>query len=389
MLKIQNLIFFVISSALVLSAPFPTPATASSVEVQNHGISISAAQFNNLILSGAFYNVTGIQVGSEFYLYAQGGLFNGGPLGPGQAECKFADRIFLFKAPFTSSGTKGQFQFVRRITDCTSFTNNQGESQNHAYGPGQVFYDGEYRLLVDRSDTVDFKEIHLGTSSDGINWTWEYMFRSTSNIEILSPVLLTRSPTNCHCNPFCHCHTKWWGFLNFNTPTSQGVARMEVDWGPEYPRGFRVSIWSGSQWKHVDDVTGEFSFTPDNVWPGIGVKTLFKNGDHFELWGYKNVPHNGCAPCMGDYDNGFAGTTFVFREVDDDFSFQPPEAVFSTVRCMPSDGHVGRLYPFRVNGPAGEKFLFSSSNDQNICSDDPAMFNEFVGMYTLATQVDQ
>lgn len=377
----------VISLVVVFFLTFSGPALSSSTEIQSHGTTVSATQFTGDPLSGAFYNVTGIRVGSEFFLYVQGALGDG-PVGPGQAGCPL-DKIFLFKAPYTSAGMKGEFEFVRRISPCTTFVNENGELKNSAYGAGQVFYDGQYRLLVDRSDQMLFKDIFLGTSTNGVNWTWELFIHSTSSneVEVVSPVLLPSSLKTCHCTPTCHCHNHWWGFFTFNSPSTQGTGQMKVDWGPEYPRGFRVSILSGGQWLIVNDNTGDFSFTPDNVWPGVSVKTLFNNQGHFELWGFKNVPHNGCAPCSGSYNNGFAGTTFIFRNVTEDFVFGPVESVDSNVRCMPSDSHVGRLYPFRVNGPSGEKFLFSSTNDQNICN--PNLFGDFQGMYTVTTEVDQ
>lgn len=320
---------------------------------------------------GTYYNPTGIQIGNDFYLYVMGGNWDHGPGG----TCT-GDKIFAFKAPYTASSMYGPFQYVTRISPC----------DGRSYGPGQVFYDGSYRIVADVSDQTTFDELVLGTSADGVSWSWQDFIKTDSGIQILAPVLVGSTLRRFYCDPTCHSHHTWWGYFPFSSGFSSFTGRMQVDVSTKWPRGFRVSILSGGQWQAVNDLTGEFSFIPDNVWSDVSVRSLLEDDGRWELWAYRNVAHNGCTTCTGSYNEGFAGSTFEFREVFADKSFGPVEPVHSLVRCMPSNGHVDRLFPFRVNDPSGRKLLYSATNDENICGQPPGS-NGFVGMYVVVTEV--
>ncbi|HEX2163020.1 MAG TPA: hypothetical protein VHM02_03650 [Thermoanaerobaculia bacterium] len=245
-------------------------------------------------------------------------------------------------------------------------------------------------MIADYTDdpfAEEFEELVLGTSTDGVHWTWED-FLNTDHLflEMHSPVMVADPTKEIICGLECHGHSYWWGFFNFNTPTTAGTGRMKVDVSTAYPRGFRVHILSGGVWQQVDDSTGFVNFAPDAVWPGVFSRSLMWNVDHWELWGYKNVSPNGCAPCSGGfYDNFGAGSTFTYRQVAGiNGSLGAPQGVFSNIRCMPSDHPIGRLYPFRVNGPSGRRFLYSTTNDANACKQ---LFNPFQGTYVVVTEV--
>jgi len=357
----------ILTILLISVAPF---SFGSSVEISGGQTVVSAVESGEpSSTGGAYNNPTGIPIGGDFFLYAQGGNWDHGPGG----SCP-GDKILAFKNPYTSTGMTTPFQFVTRISPC----------DGAAYGPGQVFSsNGQYYMVADRSDTVTFQELVLGTSTNGVQWTWQDFIRHTGSVEIYSPVLVSGLSWFV-CNPGCFSHTNWWGFFPFTTP-GRGTGRISVDVSNQYPRGFRVKILSGGQWVTVDDYTGEFSFTPDSVWNDVGVRSLAWDEDHWELWAFTNVPHNGCSPCDGEYDNGFAGTTFKFRNVySEGSSLGPIQQVYSMVRCMPSDSHVGRMFPFRVNDPSGSKLLYSSTTDENICT----TTNPFAGSYVVVTELD-
>lgn len=364
---------FVVAILMLSSLLFLGSAAASSVEVAGGQIVASAIQTGATATGGGtYYNPTGIDIGSDFFLYVMGGNWDHGPDGP----C-FGDKIFAFKSPYTAAGMYSAFQFVARISPC------DGKS----YGPGQVFHDGQYRMVADQSDQVNFSSLVLGTSSNGVYWTWQDFIASTNGVQLYAPVLQASTVQYCHCDSGCHCHSSWWGFFPFSSGGTQRTGRMSVELGSHYPRGYRVKILSGGQWLTVNDSTGEFSFTPDNVWPGVVVRSLVWDVDRWELWAHKNVPHNGCSNCTGSYNQGPFGSTFVFREVDTTGWMGPEETVYSAIRCMPADGHVARLFPFRVNDPSGRKLLYSATNDANICTQSPGD-NGYSGMQVVVTEVD-
>jgi hypothetical protein len=375
------------SAAIVLAILSTTclvgPISADTMELAGGQTIVSALQTPGMWdrKQGAYYHPTGIDIGNKFYLYVQGGNWDHGPSGPGQGPCE-GDKIFVFEADYTTQGMVTDMDFVRRISDC------DGVPLQHSWSPGQVFRDGsQYWMTSSRSDQANFHTVVLGNSSDGINWTWQDFLRADyggGDLEIHQPILVADPLRRIYCNPGCYSHHTWWGYFNFELPGFYwGTGRIVVDYSQQYPRGFRVKILSGGTWRIVDDWTGVVDFLPDDVWTGFNAKSLAWNVDHWELWGHKNVLHNGCAPCSGPYNNGFGGSTFTYREVSPTF-FGPEQTVLQGFRCMPSDSHMGRLYPFRVNDPTGRKFLYSMTNDKDICT---ATTNEWVGAHVVVTEL--
>jgi hypothetical protein len=378
--------------------------SAQSTETAGGQIVIGADQFTpGNLKSGTYYNPSGIVVGSKFYMYVQGGQFNDATAPWRSCD---GDQILLFSAPNTHAGLRGRFApgtivggSNARISPCETDTGNGSDgnpthtnspifSQKHHYTAGQVFYDGNYRIISAASNypgANDFTTLILGSSSDGVKWHWEQFIHSTSGVG-MAEMALQAGLSRFYCDPDCFAHTAWWGFFRIGF---SGTGLIKVDVSQKYPRGFRVWIYAtDSTWKQVDDLTGDYGFTPQKVWPGVVPKAINYNVDHYELWATSFTPHNGCSPCTGSYCNGFAGTTFSYRTVDSVFNLGPVQSVFSAIRCMPSDYSVGRHYPFRYNDPNAKKLLYSATNDRNIC-DPNICSNVFVGMYVVVTVVDK
>lgn len=401
----KTTVSLIVISVLLLSASASAQSVETAGTTANGQIIVGADQFTpGDLKSGTYYNPSGLVVGSRFYLYVQGGQFNSAtaPWKP----C-VGDKILLFSTPNTSAGLRSRFTpgstgtngSKARISPCETDTGNGSDgnpthtaspifAQQHHYTTGQVFNDGKYRMVAAASNypgATDFTTLILGSSTNGVQWNWEPFIRSTSGVG-MPEVAFQVGMSSAYCNPTCNTHTPWWGFFRIGFA---GTGLIKVDASAQYPRGFRVWIYANdSTWKQVDDVTGDYSFTPQNVWPGATPKSITFNVDHYELWAKINVAHNGCGACPSSTCNGSSGTTFFYRTVDDLFNLGPVQSVYSQIRCMPSNSSVGRLYPFRFNDLTGQKLLYSATNDQNIC-DTATCSNPFVGMYVVVTTVDR
>ncbi|HRC86619.1 MAG TPA: hypothetical protein PK413_13505, partial [Thermoanaerobaculia bacterium] len=278
------------------------------------------------------------------------------------------------------SGLVSPFAFSSRISPCTA--------TNYHYGVGGVFKSGsQYFLTADRANWPDanvFYEILLGSSPDGASWSWAPFVKSTGVSSILDVTLVSSTVSVFYCDPTCNAHTAWWGFFRTGpcANCADWVGRMKVDYSTAYPRGFRVWILSGGIYKQVNDTTGEFNFAPDNVWPetdaGYAPNALVPTASGgYELWATKSPAAGGCG-CSFQ-----GGSTLVYRTATDT-TLGPLQGVYSAARCMPSASSVGRLFPFVITGPTGQRLLYTSNNDKN-CSN--LASNPYQGMYIVATQL--
>ncbi len=59
--------------------------------------------------------------------------------------------------------------------------------------------------------------------------------------------------------------------------------------------------------------------------------------------------------------------------------------LYSTVRSMPSGYSEARMYPFRWNSPTGIRYMFSATNDANICT--KFLFNPHVGTQVVRARL--
>lgn len=353
----------VVQLAAALAATGQMQATL--VETAGPSVVIAADTFvPGFPTSGTYYNASGVVVGNELLMFVQGGQWDANPGCPGR------DAILLFTAPWTPQGVRSRFAYHGRISPCPAGAK--------AYGIGNVFFGrGKYNLIADETpDSVVFNRVVWFSSTNGkTNWTVEPFITHTlgSSFFFLDVVLYPQS------------NTTWWGFFKFgyNYPNKTGRLRVTFSWtGTPTYQVLRNGVWATLPKSGTE---GLLSFEPDDVGMGFEVNDLFKNGATVEAWGHSHVPHNGCAPCPPGYDNGFAGTTFLYRSATVS-SLGPTQGVYSCVRCLPSDSHVGRLFGFRVNGPDGKRLFYSSTNDQNIC--DPNLFSPFAGMYVVETDLD-
>jgi len=410
----------------------------------------------------AYYNTTGITIGSYLYVYHQGGGQ------PGEDNsCTGGDKIIAYRALITN-GVPGTFERVGRISPCVfSPTTDPGHPQHPnppaSYGPGQIFRATlggvtKYHLLADVSDTISFFNVWRAESSDGINWKWyisqdinnaqfngrretirdsadvvshtidivvqpQSFIHATSGVYMLNPILLsTGALTN---------NAQWWGFFNFWNGTGR-VGELLVDWDSSgtVPTVSVVSNVSGGTYSfHVLPQNGgaggssTLDIVPYALRSDVNVKTLLYDPTvaSYQLWGGANLgPYDanvncdttkrlvcntagGCATGDGSgcpfgqscnvflRNTGIAGEAiqgsgsgFLWWAVTR-FSFGGDNGVYSQTRYLPSGYELARAFPFRWNSPTGRRFLFSATNDANICSQ--FLFSGFFKMYIVKTEL--
>ena len=85
----------------------------------------------------------------------------------------------------------------------------------------------------------------------------------------------------------------------------------------------------------------------------------------------------------GDAPRG-RGAGFVFWRVTPSSS-GPANIVRSRTRFLPSGYAESRMFPFRWSSPTGRRFLFSATNDANICRE--LLFSSYYKMYVVRTEL--
>lgn len=247
-------------------------------------------------------------------------------------------------------------------------------------------------------------------------------FIRATSVGMLNPILLA---TNAAVN-----NAQWWGFFNF---WSDGFAigRMSVDWDSTgtTPAVRMVESVDGSQvrWRTLKADGGGFllDFQPYAFRTRANAKTLLYDAapGGYQLWaadetlgqygsgvncdttkvlrcdrpeGCATADGSGCEfgdSCnaflrnTGDFGDTWRGATagFVWWPVTR-FTFAPAPAVLeSGGRFMPSGYAEARLFPFRWNSPTGRRYLFSSTNDANICEE--FLFSAYYKMYVVRTEL--
>lgn len=269
----------------------------------------------------ALYNTTGITIGNYLYVYHQGDALSGQ-----SASCAHnSDKIIAYRALITN-GVPGTFERVGRISPCV-FSPVQTATNNPEYphirvsmGPGQIFQATvggvtKYHLLADASDTLLFRHVWRGESSNGIDWKW-YISDETNNTQfngvtetiqdsadvlthtinivvqnesfihsasetILNPILLS---TNAASN-----NASWWGFFNFGN----GIGQMSVDWDAMGNPTVKMVTNPGSPytWTTLTSTGGaggsaNLNFTPYSFKSNANAKTLLYDPTYggYQLW---------------------------------------------------------------------------------------------------------
>ncbi|HEY2828978.1 MAG TPA: hypothetical protein VGJ88_02600 [Thermoanaerobaculia bacterium] len=249
-------------------------------------------------------------------------------------------------------------------------------------------------------------------------------FIHTSSIYMLNAVLLSTSAFKNN--------SEWWGFFNFWSGSPQ-VGEMLVDWDSTgtVPTVSMVSAVSGGAYTFRTLAqnggaggSSELDFVPYGFRTNVNVKTLLYDptAATYQLWGGANIgPYDagnvscdttktlkcttpgGCrtgdgSGCpynqtcnvflrntgvAGDSIQG-SGSGFLWWPVNR-FSFGADNRVSSLTRFLPSGWEFARMFPFRWNSPTGRRFLFSATNDDNICTQ--FLFGGFYKMYVVKTEV--
>ncbi|MEM9598607.1 MAG: hypothetical protein AAGD06_30355 [Acidobacteriota bacterium] len=217
----------------------------------------------------------------------------------------------------------------------------------------------------------------------------------------------------------------WWGYLNFLQHGGDfGVTGLEVQWTASGPTiRYLEDHASGPRWRTA--VGGKIDTAPAALIQGATVKSLVFEDLQYQVWGGiragtygQNVgcdtdteiqcqTPGGCPTGDGSHvaqgefakpfwlNTGPQGpgqtgsaihTSGVAWWPASPGAVGPRNLVFSLVRPLPSGYGAARLFPFRWNAPGGGRYLFTATNDDNIC--DRFLFSPFLDMYTVGTTLE-
>ena len=247
-------------------------------------------------------------------------------------------------------------------------------------------------------------------------------FIHSTSVFILNPIMLSTNPgTN---------NAQWWGFFNYWSGTTN-VGEWVINWDATgtVPTVRVVTNVSGGTYTFTNlpysNGTSTLNVTPWAFLTRAGAKTLLFDtaGNNYQLWtstdSFANYDvgnvncnvgttltctnPNGClggdgstcpngAVChpflrntgvSGEAVSG-NGSGFYWYPVTR-FTFGGQNLVTSNVRYLPSGYELARAFPFRWNSPTGKRYLFSVTNDANICTQ--FLFSGFYKMYVVSTEL--
>ncbi|HEX3552176.1 MAG TPA: hypothetical protein VIA62_02985 [Thermoanaerobaculia bacterium] len=317
---------------------------------------------------GRFYRPTGIQVGNTYYMYVEGGAFTNTLTGPGSESCpQIGEKILAFSTPWTSQGLRQPFTYVAPVSPCIS------QPKAH-FITGSAFRsstDGQVKLLIDETyggsqvQSGDFKETLLGTSSDGVHFTWStFLKQSVVGSGTYSTYLVKLVQATGNTNWW---GTFWWAVCHVCDGTTHlelgdqvtAPGRIRVIMDSTNPRGYVVYILSGGTWKAVND-DGTFNFAPDTTSDILTQSIVFNNGQ-WEEWGDTAL----CTAMDGCSDGTSTDcSTFQYEVTNQGGGLGGVQMVTSMKRPMPTKNGLGRLGPFRMQDMNGVRLLYSSSTDR-------------------------
>jgi len=411
--------------ALVVLA-LPADAQAPNA-VAGPNVILSPFNFWSDPQMGRFYDPTAIVIGSNFFLYAHGGVYNFANGGPGSECSTTGEQILIFETPYTHDNIRSAAYGAPLYCASGCIHPAQGpwtykglaspcDSINHHYNAPGVFkssVDGQYKMMIDETDNGtdwaagDFKRTLLRTSSDGINWTAQqnpiggatppFLAQSTVNGQVVSVgfVKLVQGAS------------EWWGTFVFGTSCDCALGRIRVFQNPSNVRGFVAYIWSiDSQWHAVND-DGTFNYYPadTNSSPGMHRVTIVSHLGGYEAWGDPDyfTPTQPLDPKDPGCAYGSPESTHLEANIQEgvaDTTTPPPAmgaAVYVTSSLDTNSDHTknwplasqdtfGRMYPLRFDDNWGKYILFTSSLD-HMCWN--GLISSWRGLEILLTVFDK
>lgn len=228
-------------------------------------------------------------------------------------------------------------------------------------------------------------------------------------------------------------NAEWWGYLNFFKSGMAGTAAtvIKVDWSTGSPVVSRITHSSVKtpNWEFVELPNGNFVESP---LPVVARKMLAKSltyrpsTDTYELWGHANIgtcgfdvtcntenvltwngtdpfttvdgtnlqpgdsgrpfwlmvsPQGDIADCSSD---AFERSAIVWYPTTKE-SIGLRQLLHTDYRHNPSGYRTGMNYGFRWESPGGDDYIFTGTNDDNVC--DKWLFAHFADMYTTYSRI--
>jgi hypothetical protein len=269
-----------------------------------------------------------------------------------------------------------------RILPCDGIAPECSDTSYYYGGPSAFVDGGQLHMTAVRSPdgTNYFNTQLLGASTNGRDWTWRYLLKTSPNFEITG---VTLKYANIAGQDY------WWGFMGLqlrdpNPPYAVqywGIGAIRVHLSqhsnttatPDY---FQVKDVNNS-WSQQFEIGAQITVTPGII-SFVGVNPrLHSIGGQWQLWVDTGNANNGCGACHGGSGGSTFGSGFADVILDTSYGFQAPSSVGSYIRCLPADYSHSRIMPEPLEGLP---LLYSATNEIN-CRED------FKGQYIVVTQL--
>ena len=262
-----------------------------------------------------------------------------------------------------------------------------------------------FKLIASRTVAGDFNGIdemdaELGTSADGVNFTWTVLLKSfRTQIGVrLEDYVLVPHPT---------LSKVWVGTITwFDSQGRRRIAPWKVDWNTN-----TVYVANSAGQLQAIPVGGTLTFAPQaaalgrvtNITPATGAA-----GGRLEAWGTASGGTSGSGvqnnPCPPGFPNGVATSRYLTNRTDPQQVgstvvnyriFDPNTLTFTTnwiaitslVRGLPSDYAFAESWMADRFAAGGRDYVYTGSKDNVICNSVLVSWNPWAGSGILVTKV--
>jgi hypothetical protein len=345
----------------------------------------------------SFYGLYMIRRSGTLYAYVQGG----GAVGP-CAPTGGGDNFCVFKAPDTAQGWTGQGVTLENHwprPDDGWFWQVRAAFFDATYGK---FYLVASRTISGDTQTIDVMDAKLGTSVDGVNFTWSTLFTARkSSIGVrLEDYAIVPHPTHPGV---------WVGTITgFTLSTSTAfISPFRVDWNS---RIIQIADSAGV-WRSIP-VGGTLNFAPRATYAGrtTSIQAVNVTGvSRLEAWGAEPVSYSAGSgvqnnPCPPGFPSGVATARYLQNRLDlqqlgssvvsyrhfdpNTLTFTTPwTRITSSVRGLPSDYLWALSWMVYRLDTGGREYVYTGSKDGVICQN-ALTWNVWAGSGILVTKID-
>lgn len=341
---------------------------------------------------GTYYAPQVVTTSDTVWLFVMGGQFDGGP-----AEPCSGDKVLVFKLPLTLSGITSPINsntVKQRVSPC----DNVGDTTKlYHYSTGDIVFDDThktYRMISERwearSNTIKVRLFEGWYRNTGAGWNvnwYDFLNVAAGGPPRVTAFLL--EPDTFRAN-------RVFGNSYFRGYMKMGLAGM-AEVRAEFPplascptpglRCASIEFKRGGVWTQAANQT--LSFIPDALPQDFRISKLTTMNGRLELWGSVLGPSTtnpACGRCWNATEaQQSSAYAYSIVTLGPEWSLGTLNTITSTVRCMPAWHRSLRLGLAFIRLPSnGKLYMFSSSNDDDICD---TLDHPFHGMDIVWTQL--